>query len=420
MKKGFTLIELLAVILILGIIALIAIPTVNKIVNEAKLSAYRVTVDNTLKAVETHCKLDLLKNNKPNLIYTLYDGEFIDDIDIKGSLPKEGYITLDSNCNIDYYYLVDDKMVKKNTELFEDQMIMQATKKEESIFKTLYNSYYDNIDSISFINNLNIPEGALEINDISVSKNGKVKSWLVENSGLYHLYIGSNDKIYTNYNSYFLLAYNNATTINLDNLYTDYTYKMDDMFGYMKNINTIDVTKFNLEKTTSIQGMFIFSKKLTTIIGLENFNVENVRNFQSVFNDTQLLSNANLTNWKPKKVKNMHAMFHCPQVIEYVDLSNFDVSEVEMISTLFYSSHKLKTVKFSNWNLPNNVFVNEIVFSDNPYLDYIYLDGASDTTINIIAKALKNANSNASNKIIYVDEVKATYPEVPGWTYQAI
>ena len=38
MKKGFTLIELLAVILILGIIALIAIPTVNNIIGEAKES----------------------------------------------------------------------------------------------------------------------------------------------------------------------------------------------------------------------------------------------------------------------------------------------------------------------------------------------------------------------------------------------
>ena len=420
MKKGFTLIELLAVILILGIIALIAIPTVNKIVSETKLSAFKVSVENTLKAVETQCKLDLLKNIEPNLNYTLYDGEFIDNIEIKGSLPKEGYIILDNNCDVNYYYLVTDNMVDRNTEFIEDQMIESSIKEGESIFKKIYASYYDNIDSISFINNLNIPENAIEINDISVSKNGKVKSWLVENSGLYHLYVGSIDKVYTNYNSSNLFAYNNASTINLDNLYTDYSYDLGLMFAQMKKIEIIDLTKFNIEKAVNLHGMFVFSKKLKTIIGLENLDVSSVRIFRSLFNDTTILASVDLSNWKPRKVIDLHATFHCPQVIQHVDLSNFNVSETEIISTLFYSAHKLETVKFSNWNLPDNVIVNDMIFHSNPYLDYIYLDGATDTTINIIAEALKKSNSIATNKIIYVDEVKDIYPEVPGWTYQTI
>ena len=37
MKKGFTLIELLAVILILGIIALIAIRTLSKVLEDARI-----------------------------------------------------------------------------------------------------------------------------------------------------------------------------------------------------------------------------------------------------------------------------------------------------------------------------------------------------------------------------------------------
>lgn len=52
MKKGFTLIELICVITILGLIALIAVPTVNNIINNSKKEAYKdqiATIEKTAK-----------------------------------------------------------------------------------------------------------------------------------------------------------------------------------------------------------------------------------------------------------------------------------------------------------------------------------------------------------------------------------
>ena len=61
-NKGLTLIELLAVILILGIIALIAIPTVNSILKESRTGAWKSTASQMTKAAENYFQLKQIKN----------------------------------------------------------------------------------------------------------------------------------------------------------------------------------------------------------------------------------------------------------------------------------------------------------------------------------------------------------------------
>jgi prepilin-type N-terminal cleavage/methylation domain-containing protein len=60
-NKGFTLIELLAVILILGIIALIAIPTVNNILKESRTGAWKSTASQMIKSAENYYQLQSIK-----------------------------------------------------------------------------------------------------------------------------------------------------------------------------------------------------------------------------------------------------------------------------------------------------------------------------------------------------------------------
>ena len=97
MKKGFTLIEVIAVIVILGIIGLIAVPISNSVVKRSKEKLYNEQIDKIINA----CKNYILENDDadPDQNYTRY--VLIEDLKSAGYLGKERLINPKTNKEIE-------------------------------------------------------------------------------------------------------------------------------------------------------------------------------------------------------------------------------------------------------------------------------------------------------------------------------
>ena len=95
MKKGFTLIELLAVIVILAIISLIAIPTFTNVVEKAKKGGAEQSAIGYNDAVNKQMAVNLMDANDDNDIEKgIYDAPFDSkyNVKVKGQTPTKGWL----------------------------------------------------------------------------------------------------------------------------------------------------------------------------------------------------------------------------------------------------------------------------------------------------------------------------------------
>ena len=121
------------------------------------------------------------------------------------------------------------------------------------------------------------------------------------------------------------------------------------MFVKCKALTSLDLSNFNTEKVTDMQGMFKECSDLTSL-DLSNFNTEKVTDMRGMFWECSNLTSLNLTRLNTENVTAMNGMFYGCTKLESLDLSKFNTAKVTKMNQMFYNCYALTSLDLTSFN----------------------------------------------------------------------
>ncbi len=404
-SKAFTLIELLAVIIILGILMIIAIPSVTTYISDSRKSAYIDTAKNIVGGARNlvnegklgmyntdttyYLPAKMIKTETGDLkspygefteayVAVTFDGKGYDYYWTSTDTTEQGiYLTsvdkLDNDrvvagvkeINTDVAICNKEKIVIFNS----DGTIKEQKEADDCIDKNFYYEVEPNreitgtligndddvfttfgyrvarhgLESITFLNHINVPDNAIASWDASVEQNGSIMAWYTnENNNLYYeLYVGQEGGVIAP---------------------KDCSY----LFDFTVEVSKIDLTYFDTRYVENMDKMFYRAGRDNPdfkIIGLSNLNTKNVKSMSRMFYEASEKANFDydISKWNVSKVEDMSLMFYYTGVYSSTfrlgDIGRWNVSNVKTFYSFFASAGRNATTwtigDLSRWNISN-------------------------------------------------------------------
>ncbi len=220
----------------------------------------------------------------------------------------------------------------------------------------------DNFESITTVDNTSVPSGAIDNWDVSSEQNGSVIAWYldVDQDSKYELYIGQEDGVKANPDSsYAFNTFRNVETIDLTYFDISDVTNMSFMFsnsGYnATTFDIVDLSGWDTSKVTRMYGMFSkvgYNSTTWNIGDLSEWDTSSVIDMGDMFfyagYNATAFDIGDLSEWDTSSVIDMGDMFgglgYNATTFDIGDLSEWDTSNVENMSSMFaYSGYNATT-----------------------------------------------------------------------------
>ena len=342
-KNGFTLTELLAVIAIISILILIAVPAVIKIYNDSVIKTMRVQENEIKNAanlfIEDYCNNPLdhslicpqsyskpVNNKKVVCLSDLQNSKdkYISNVKYKDSDCK-GYVT---------YYLDENTGIYGNEKTY-----LFCGLKEDGTYEYITDNNYDTKEYCSCNNDELCQENTEEL---SCTFDGEMIQGAEYVNGQYtYRYMQEGSSLGTD------LSWINISDDGWGVQLTDKTST--------EPVTSKLCTYINNKPVTSMS--YMFSSSRATTLDLSSFNTSNVTNMSDMFSGSAATT-LDLSSFNTSNVTDMSGMFFDSRATT-LDLSNFDTSKVTDMSGMFFDS-RATTINLSSFNTSNVTYMNNM------------------------------------------------------------